>query len=438
MLTDREVPERFHPDTTPALVAGLVVLMCCAPGELDAQVSVPSGFSVEPWAEATPQVITAIVDSAYGSGVIGASAEGGTLCVWRFPESGRTDTLAVVNLPEARRVLSARFAPSDVYNGELILAVIKTGDPKTYVMSVGSGGSVAERVQIDEPGGYRVNARLETSAGVCGYQPGAYLYDCDSNGGQQFTHMDSEFALHVVDPDAIPAGRTDLDLWDMAFDPTGSWGGQLVVADCDDTDGLSALYSVSSSGAWAELTSPVSYLERCFKGLAFSAGGEFGDTLYVADGVGEAILTVGDSGAVDVFSSGFEAVACVAISADGSDMWISDDNGIHHVFSYATDVPGEAPLPDGHATLVMTGPNPTSERLSYAVVLTEATRVYVSLYGVGGRLVSPLTDAHLTKGRHDFEFALGDGGGVPIVSGVYFIRLQTLGGSVARKLVVLR
>jgi hypothetical protein len=84
-------------------------------------------------------------------------------------------------------------------------------------------------------------------------------------------------------------------------------------------------------------------------------------------------------------------------------------------------------------------PNPASGSTAITYELVLDGRVKLSIHDVTGRLIETLVDGAQTKGPHTAHWstARSSGTGVPS-SGVYFIRLEALGGTSARRVVVLR
>ena len=83
-------------------------------------------------------------------------------------------------------------------------------------------------------------------------------------------------------------------------------------------------------------------------------------------------------------------------------------------------------------------PNPASR--SAAVVLSLGTRAEtaVTVHDVAGRRVRGLHRGGLSAGRHELGWDLRDDSGLPVPSGVYFVRVEADGSRTSRKLLVRR
>jgi hypothetical protein len=80
-------------------------------------------------------------------------------------------------------------------------------------------------------------------------------------------------------------------------------------------------------------------------------------------------------------------------------------------------------------------PGPT---LSGHVAVSAPMRVDLSVYDVRGRLVRKIKAGQIGPGTHEFEWDLRTGAEVPAAAGLYFLRLDTPGRAITRKLVIRR
>ncbi len=85
------------------------------------------------------------------------------------------------------------------------------------------------------------------------------------------------------------------------------------------------------------------------------------------------------------------------------------------------------------AVIVGNSPNPFRGQTTITYELAQAAPVRLSVWDVAGTRVATLVDGALPAGRHEYRFAAQ---GLP--SGVYFVRLETPGGSAAHKLTLTR
>jgi hypothetical protein len=96
---------------------------------------------------------------------------------------------------------------------------------------------------------------------------------------------------------------------------------------------------------------------------------------------------------------------------------------------------GETALPS-EVTLRPGYPNPFEGAVTLKYELPEATDVRVAVYDLLGRRVRTLVDARREAGTHPLRWDGSDAGGVPMASGVYFVRLTA--GDVMRSEKVVR
>ena len=144
-------------------------------------------------------------------------------------------------------------------------------------------------------------------------------------------------------------------------------------------------------------------------------------------------VTVKVSGYVGEFA--FEAFDCIrVISADSSCAGDTDD---------CDDIEGKKELeekscPD-KVTLFRNYPNPFNPVTVISFTLPASTHVNLSIYDVGGRLVSTLADRMMPGGVHEIVWdGRGSRGGRQAVSGIYFYRLRAGDEVLTRKMVLLR
>ena len=103
--------------------------------------------------------------------------------------------------------------------------------------------------------------------------------------------------------------------------------------------------------------------------------------------------------------------------------------------------PVTTPIADNVPSTTFLGrnrPNPFSDGTKIQLGLPLSGRVSLSVYDVTGRLVQVLIEGTLPAGVHEIPWDSRDASGVPVTTGVYFMRLETGSFQATRKLVVLR
>ena len=113
-------------------------------------------------------------------------------------------------------------------------------------------------------------------------------------------------------------------------------------------------------------------------------------------------------------------------------------NGILHVRA-TTDAGGGTALA---FALSPAAPNPAGGTTRLSFTLPEASPgrapVRLVIHGIDGRRVRTLVDGRLAAGRHEVQWDTRDEGGRPVPDGIYLTRLEWLGRTLERKLVVVR
>jgi len=102
-----------------------------------------------------------------------------------------------------------------------------------------------------------------------------------------------------------------------------------------------------------------------------------------------------------------------------------------------TDVPGADALPMV-TTLHLPSPNPFNPSTKIAFDVAKPGRVTVKIYGIDGRLVRTLTDGAYTPGRYTETWNGTDDRGRGVATGTYIARLMAPGGSMTRRMVLLK
>ncbi len=89
-------------------------------------------------------------------------------------------------------------------------------------------------------------------------------------------------------------------------------------------------------------------------------------------------------------------------------------------------------------TLYTNSPNPFNPQTTIRFVLSEAGHVRLSVYDVMGRTVASLIDQPLAAGPHAILWDGTDVNGAPVASGIYWSRLEALGGMASHRMVLLK
>lgn len=300
----------------------------------NAQITVPPGFQVQQIAPAPPSTdrmrLEGITLPNYGNGVMGAYNENGRLTIARYDENGFHPVGAMSGYASNDLVMDIKFDRANVI-GNLLWASFRVQavqpDPGANdIIKIGSNGSTAV---VDSIPGF-VASRMAISTGANGYIPGAYLYDSDITSGTRLYHFDGATAS-LLDNNLVPPGRTDLDIQGMEFDPIGTFGDLLVIVDSDDHDRVSAIYGLKSNLTWATIAAPVQMASRNYRGMAFSEGGDFSSRLYVTELVTKSVYIVRGDGSHTLFASGFNGIDDIAVTSDGSQMFVADTDGVHMI-----------------------------------------------------------------------------------------------------------
>ena len=104
----------------------------------------------------------------------------------------------------------------------------------------------------------------------------------------------------------------------------------------------------------------------------------------------------------------------------------------------AGDISGVGSLPTPATAIVGVFPNPFNPRTTVRLELARATDVDVAVFDARGRLVTRLFRGQLPAGSHDLVWQGTNAGGRSVVSGVYFVRLESGGRAVSRHLALVR
>lgn len=303
----------------------------------DVQVSRPD-FVVEQVAAVNGDGIPkleAVRNPAYGEGVVAGAVDQGFLVLTRHSGTESSDLVRVGPFNEGAELVTIRFDTTGQFGNQLLVSLVHDGGS-------GGGNAVTDILAIDAAGRARrlesigsadnpVTLNLAVSDGSWGYRAGLYLQDRNLMHGSPLYFLDRSLELSIIDKNLLPDGRTDIDVQDMLFDPTGLYSSQLILSDCDDHDQLSGLYVLGQRLRWRELVRLEPTSEVAFGQLAFSAGGAFDLSLYVVERIGRRVVKVSPTGGLEDFATGFDAPESITVGADGKEMYVSDRGAIYRI-----------------------------------------------------------------------------------------------------------
>jgi hypothetical protein len=155
-----------------------------------------------------------------------------------------------------------------------------------------------------------------------------------------------------------------------------------------------------------------------------------GTTVGFVPAAGNLVVSKVDTGYVDVAGSPYYYKVC-AVDIHGN------------VSAYAFLQPsGTAGVPPGtlphELALSAPAPNPLRGASTLRLALPRAAHVSLAVFDQQGRRVRTLADGELAAGEHPFTWDGRDDGGRAVASALYFVRLETGGRAISRRLVVVR
>jgi hypothetical protein len=166
------------------------------------------------------------------------------------------------------------------------------------------------------------------------------------------------------------------------------------------------------------------------------------DDLYVASTTSESVHRVEPAtGVATLVADGFSSFhwCCLELDTEGRRLIVAD-NGYNRVYEFCiepvTAVDEDLPAPAGLGLRVF--PNPFNPSVSVAFTLDRICDVRLHIYDVAGRRVATLHDGTMASGEHRLIWGGRDERGGHAASGVYFARLEALGATQSRKIVLLK
>ena len=404
-------------------------------------IAVPIGFGVEKWSWQEPISIDVITNPEYGTGILGTtvgrdqrSDDEVMVLLWKYSARGRELVTRIPARESTLRGHTVRFDRTGLFGNGLFVLFNENG-VHTRLIAVEPMGGFDYAVTM---GGNTSRVALEFNSQT-GYPTGAAIW----RGGSVYWVGDS-FALHrTASRIENPRGRSRIRLMDVKSDPTGRYGGLLTLSEMDiDDDELSGVYQLQPDGELRTLVPAASLAEHQFQGIDFSNAGPLGSALYAADAATGNIWIVSPRGDIEAFATGFSSPNRLAIGLDGTEMWVTDDNGLYRVFSTdPSDGVGTLvaidPKDDGVTALQSNYPNPfnASTRIPYRLGSPGPVRLVI--YNTLGQRVRMLVDGFQAAGPHAVSWDGRDDRGRRIAAGAYLYRLQAGPQLQVRKMVVL-
>jgi hypothetical protein len=167
------------------------------------------------------------------------------------------------------------------------------------------------------------------------------------------------------------------------------------------------------------------------------------DDLYVASTKSEAVYRVEPvTGISTLVVDGFSSFhwCCLEFDAEGRRLIVAD-NGYNRVYELCLEPVtgvGENAPPGPHLTL-QAYPNPFSPTVNIVFSIDRPADVSVQIYDVAGRWVSTVHEGPVEPGAHHRLAWNGrDDQGRRVAAGVYFAKIEALGGTASRKIVLVR
>jgi hypothetical protein len=165
-------------------------------------------------------------------------------------------------------------------------------------------------------------------------------------------------------------------------------------------------------------------------------------TLFVADGTAKSVHRVDPhTGACTPVAEGFAQFnpCCLEIDVPGRRLYVAD-TGYNRVYEICleTVTAAEEPAPDAPSLAFKAWPNPFNPSVILSYTLAGPSRVRIGIYDAGGRLVRSLLDERLDAGSHTLPWNGRNEAGAPGAAGVYFARIEALGKTETRKLILVR
>ncbi|MEQ9096547.1 MAG: hypothetical protein RIE32_09815 [Phycisphaerales bacterium] len=319
------------------------VLTTLAPAAALAQPEVPDGFTIRriaPLLDGEPPRMEAIQDpDGFGTGVVTATLSDGVTTFRLVSPSGTISVLGTTLVDGGTFVSRVAFDRAGIFDSPLNATIVSGSEPRpfgntTRFVTIDRDGTVRER-WLEGASSDQTAYNFTITNGQAGNPVGAVLLDADATNGTKLARMDTGYAVSVVDPDSVPASRSDTDVVGMQVDLSGRYGGGVLLADTDNTDSRTAIYElrdVDGGGSYRAIYGPVSWSLRRYGDLALATdgllAGPSGGLLYVTETLTDEVQTVEPDGTHTTWATGFTDIDALSISPDGQSMYVSDNFGV--------------------------------------------------------------------------------------------------------------
>ena len=418
--------------------------LAAEPGEDQESMAVPIGFDVEKWSWQEPISLDIITNPEYGTGLVGTTVRedeysDAEVLLWRYSARGRELISRIPARRSADRGHTVRFDRTGLFGNKLFV-LFNVDGKYTRLVAVEPTGGYNDVVNID---GNTARVALEFNSQP-GYPAGACIWR-----GLSVYWLGESLSLHeAASRIEDPVGRSYIRPIDVKSDPTGRYDGLLTLSDTEiDYEGLSGLYQLQADGELRTLVAAASVTEHQFQGIDFSNAGPLGSALYVADAATGNIWIVSPRGDIEAFALGFSSPKRIAIGAQGTEMWVTDDTGLYRIFSTDPSDGVATAVPLGPDSPAMTGggvtalqsnhPNPfnASTRIPYRLASPGPVRLVI--FNALGQPVRTLVDEFQVAGPYVVPWDGRDDRGRRVANGAYLYRLQARAQVQVRRMVVL-
>ena len=130
-----------------------------------------------------------------------------------------------------------------------------------------------------------------------------------------------------------------------------------------------------------------------------------------------------------------DTLTAVATDASGNSSGCAENAVVSFLSAIEDDDPLSLPIT---LALEQNYPNPFNPMTEIEFSLPVASKIAVSVFNVAGQRVAVLVDGRYPAGDHRVRWNATDDTGQAVASGVYFYRLETETGTLARKMLLLK
>lgn len=166
------------------------------------------------------------------------------------------------------------------------------------------------------------------SDGSGGFPAGVWFRDHAQASGEAFWYSEpGSSSVTRITSNTHPAGRTDLQVFDVALTAGGRYGSSFVIADDNIySDRRSGVYLFDAAFRWTTLTESHTDARYWFS-LAHSTGGALGDQLFALDRQSNTVYEIDPDGTLRAFCTGSESMIYLAVSPGGNFLYVSGTGG---------------------------------------------------------------------------------------------------------------